>query len=114
MEEFKFKLRGLTWTVRLVTESEMKAVDPDLPMGYTFFEKLFCYVRNDIHPDQIKSTFFHELFHTIVAQLNGSKLDLLHDAIDIETTCNIFGDAMVELLPQMKKWPKIVMPNNSF
>lgn len=116
MEQFKFKLRGCTWTVRLVTEAEFKVYEPENydNMGLTVFESLICYVRTDIHPDQVKSTLWHEITHAILCPTNGSHVTKETDSVDLETACNLIGDALLEILPQIKKWPIRVLPKNLF
>lgn len=118
MQEFKFKLRGSTWKVKLVTEKELKEdlkqileKSCDYLMGYTIFEKLTCYVRTDMHPDQIKSTMYHEICHAILAPLNGSYTDEETNSLDTESVCNLIGEALFEIVPQMKKWPALIVPN---
>jgi hypothetical protein len=114
--DFKFKLRGATWTVKLVTEKELmeeiKQIEKNCEalMGYTVFERQICYVRTDMHPDQVKSTMYHEICHAILAPLNGSYAESECDSVDLESTCNLIGEALFEIVPQMKNWPALVMP----
>jgi|WetSurMetagenome_2_1015567.scaffolds.fasta_scaffold220501_3 hypothetical protein len=114
MQSFKFKLRGSTWTVKLLSEKEItketKEVQSDTVMGYTLFEKLTCYVRNDMHPDQVRTTLYHEICHAILSPLNGSEPDEKNNSVDIESTCNLIGEGLAEIIPQMKKWPASIIP----
>ena len=112
MTSLKIKLRGMTWTARFVTQKELKEADKDMPelMGLTVYETVTIYVRNDMHPDQIRATFWHELTHAILSPLNGCSTDNQTSSVDVETVCNLMGEAMLEIAPQMKNWPAIILP----
>ena len=120
METFKFKLRGATWTVRLVSKNEMERelnielapekIPDGFAMGYTLFEKQLCMVRTDMHIDQVKSTLWHEICHAFLAPIGGSFTDEESGSLDTESVCNLVGEGLFELIPQMKNWPILVTP----
>jgi hypothetical protein len=121
ISKFTFKLRGLPWTVKILPKKEFlqalktgdiaedeRSADS---MGITDYDQLTIYVRSDMHIEQIKSTTWHEIFHAVLGVCVGSRTDTKSDAFDIETVCNLAGDAMIELLPQFNKFPILLHPN---
>lgn len=99
MQGFKFRLRGLTWTVELKPELEGGA------LGLCRYEPCVLQIKSTLSPDQIRATFWHEFGHACFAPNRGSRVDTNLDAIDEELACNLLGDGMVELLQQHKKFP---------
>lgn len=117
MDKFNFKLRGATWTVKLCTEEEflmecdLVKAPAEFAVGFTFYDKLTILVKSNQNIDAIKATLFHEVCHAWLGPTCGSKTDQESHSVDLETCCNLVGEGLLEILPQMKKWPSYLIPN---
>jgi len=96
---FSFKLRGKTWVCYLVQPDHagLKMGD-EYTMGMTHLKTNLIYVASDMSRETILAVLWHEVTHAI--------LEPIDDALAEENVCNLMGDAMLELLPQTKRWPK--------
>lgn len=94
MNQFRFKLRGRVWRV-IPTNEETCFKDPDVH-GLCVYSKATIYVRQSLDALVLKSTLWHEIQHAILEPL---------DDLEQEACCNLNGDAMLEILPQLRRFP---------
>ncbi len=93
---FSFTLRGRKWEVLQVPKKHPEM--PKATLGVCLAHKGQIFIREGLGPQILKNTLWHELTHSVLEVLRGEK-------IAEEVACNLMADAMLELLPQMKRWP---------
>lgn len=103
MNKFTFQLRGHTWTVTRAKGSSVDNVYREHHKseggahGLTVFEDAQIYVADDLSPGKTVAVLWHEITHAI--------LEICNETLDEEVVCNLVGDGMLEIVPQMKSWP---------
>jgi Zn-dependent peptidase ImmA (M78 family) len=98
---FTFKLQGREWSVTVLKPDDvlLKTDSGVAAMGMTYPRTCRIYLASDLTSQMLKVVLYHELTHAI--------LDPIDDSLeDEETICQVNANAMLELLPQMKGWPK--------
>lgn len=101
MKDFTVHIRGLVWNVRFVSSDIIKqSMNGQDSFGYSHYSALTIFLDEAAEGDVLKSTFWHEICHAIVAPIIGSKFYEKHQAIDEELMCNLIGDGLTEILKQ--------------
>ena len=95
---FTFRVRGHTWTVAFLGKDKM----PD-DWGLTVFETQQIGIRDDLNHELVIQTFWHELTHVALCVLD------LEKSVNEEDICDIIGELMLEILPQVPKWTKGIL-----
>lgn len=106
--ELKIQIQGIPWRVRFLTSKQMKKVFPEMALlGLTDPAKQIIYVDRERNWTTVTATLWHEIFHAMVASLQGS-IDSNEGAIQEEAAANLVGNAMIELLPFIPKIEEMV------